>query len=214
METIIKFENYTKIIKGREILSDINLELRSGNIYKLMGTNGSGKTMLLRAMAGLIYPTTGKLYINETEIKSKCAYPVKQGVLIENPSFWKDYTGFEILKYLSQIQKAISDDEIRESMVKVGLEPEDKRKLSKYSLGMKQKLGIAQAIMEKPDILLLDEPLNALDTESIKRFEDIIKEEKSRGALVVLALHNDGEFEMEYDDIFKIENGRCKEYEK
>lgn len=213
METMIKFVDYTKNIKEKEILGDINLEMEAGRIYKLRGTNGSGKTMLLRAIAGLIYPTAGKLYVNDVEIKRNCEYPASLGVLIENPSFWKEYTGYEILKYLAGIRGNIGDDEILHNMERMGLDSKDRRKLSKYSLGMRQKLGIIQAIMEKPDILLLDEPLNALDSASIKRFEQVIREEKKRGAVVVLALHNDGEFEMEYDQVIKLENGRIVAYE-
>lgn len=208
METVIKFENYTKLLKGRTVLEDINLEMKSGNIYKLRGTNGSGKTMLLRAVAGLIYPTEGSLSVNGVEINNKSAYPVSLGVLIENPLFWKNYTGYEILKYLADIRGEIGREEIEYNMERMGLDPMDKRKISKYSLGMRQKLGIIQAVMEKPDILLLDEPLNALDGQSIKKLEKLINEEKERGALVVLAIHNDGDFEMSYDDVFLLEEGR------
>lgn len=208
METVIKFENYTKLLKGRTVLEDINLEMKSGKIYKLRGTNGSGKTMLLRAVAGLIYPTEGSLHVNDVEINNKAAYPVSLGVLIENPLFWKNYTGYEILKYLADIRGEIGREEIEYNMERMGLDPMDKRKISKYSLGMRQKLGIIQAVMEKPDILLLDEPLNALDGQSIKRLEKLINEEKERGALVVLAIHNDGDFEMSYDDVFLLEEGR------
>lgn len=208
METVIKFENYTKLLKGRTVLEDINLEMKSGNIYKLRGTNGSGKTMLLRAVAGLIYSTEGSLSVNGVEINNKSAYPVSLGVLIENPLFWKNYTGYEILKYLADIRGEIGREEIEYNMERMGLDPMDKRKISKYSLGMRQKLGIIQAVMEKPDILLLDEPLNALDGQSIKKLEKLINEEKERGALVVLAIHNDGDFEMSYDDVFLLEEGR------
>lgn len=214
METIIRFEEYTKILKKTEILKDISLEMKSGKLYKLKGTNGSGKTMLLRAIAGLIYPTTGAIYVNDVEIKKNCTYPASLGVLIENPSFWRDYTGLEVLRYLASIKNNITDEDIKDSMEKMGLSPDDKRKIGKYSLGMKQKLGIIQAIMEKPDILLLDEPLNALDSETIRLFQKVIIEERARGAVVVIALHNDGEFEMDYDEVIKIENGKVVEHEK
>ncbi len=214
METIIRFEEYTKILKKTEILKDISLEMKSGKLYKLKGTNGSGKTMLLRAIAGLIYPTTGAIYVNDVEIKKNCTYPASLGVLIENPSFWREYTGLEVLRYLASIKNNITDEDIKASMEKMGLSPDDKRKIGKYSLGMKQKLGIIQAIMEKPDILLLDEPLNALDSETIRLFQKVITEERERGAVVVIALHNDGEFEMDYDEVIKIENGKVVEHEK
>lgn len=184
METIIRFEEYTKILKKTEILKDISLEMKSGKLYKLKGTNGSGKTMLLRAIAGLIYPTTGAIYVNDVEIKKNCTYPASLGVLIENPSFWREYTGLEVLRYLASIKNNITDEDIKASMEKMGLSPDDKRKIGKYSLGMKQKLGIIQAIMEKPDILLLDEPLNALDSETIRLFQKVITEERERGLLL------------------------------
>ena len=208
METVIKFENYKKILKGRMVLNDINIEMKSGNIYKLRGTNGSGKTMLLRAISGLIYPTDGKMLVNDVEITNKSIYPVSLGVLIENPSFWKDYTGYELLKYLADIRGVIGKEEIEYNMERMGLEPTDKRKISKYSLGMRQKLGIIQAVMEKPDVLLLDEPLNALDGQSIKKFEHLLNEERERGALIVLAIHNDGDFMMDYDEVYLLEEGR------
>ena len=130
-------------------------------LYYLM--NGSGKTMLMRAISGLILPTSGKVYINDKELGRHISFPPSIGILIENPSFISNYTGFKNLKILASIQNRISDDEIRDAIRKVGLDPDDKRTFKKYSLGMKQRLGIAAAIMERPDIVILDEPINALD---------------------------------------------------
>lgn len=214
MKTKIKLTAYSKTIKDKLVLDNISLTLNAGKVYKLCGTNGSGKTMLLRALAGLIYPTEGELHINDIKVTNTTNYPTTLGVMIETPQFWSNYTGFEVLKYLGSIRGVIRDDEIKRNMQRMGLDPDDKRKIEKYSLGMKQKLGIVQAIMEKPEILLLDEPLNALDSASIKHFEQIINEERNRGALIVLALHNDGEFEMKYDSIIKIEEGRIVPNEK
>lgn len=206
----IKMKNYTKKIKGRMILDKISLNLEGGKVYKLEGPNGSGKTMLLRAIAGLIYPTEGTLLINEEEIKSNRAYPVKVGALIENPEFWKDYTGIEVLKYLAAIRNEISNSDIEDVMREMLLDPDDKRQIEEYSLGMKRKLGIIQAVMENPDIILLDEPLNALDSEAIDAFSKVINKHKTRGALIIIAIHNKTVSESEtinFDETIRIEEG-------
>lgn len=203
----VELNNYTKILKGRKILDEINLTFESGKIYKLEGPNGSGKTMLLRAVAGLIYPTKGEIIIDGKNVTAKTEYPVKVGALIENPAFWKTYTGFEVLKYLADIRNEINEEDIHTYMKKMDLDPDDKRTIGKYSLGMRQKLGIVQAVMEKPDIVLLDEPVNALDSKSIKLFTDMINEEKKRGAIVIIAIHNSGDFTIDYDKVIRIEEG-------
>lgn len=203
----IEFNDYTKVIKKKSILTSINYIFEEGKIYKLEGPNGGGKTMLLRAIAGLIYPTNGMLTVDGVEITAKNEYPVKIGALIENPVFWKNYTGLEVLKYLANIRGEITVEEIKTSMERMGLDPNDKRNIGKYSLGMRQKLGIVQAIMEKPDILLLDEPVNALDGNAIELLKRIILEEKNRGAVIVIAIHNSGDFAVDYDEIIRIEEG-------
>lgn len=204
----IELKNYCKEIKENSVLSDVSYTFYEGKLYKIVGTNGSGKTMLLRALSGLMYPTSGEIYVNSVLLDCNTEYPVTLGVIIETPSFWSNYTGREMLQYLAKIRDVISDDEINESMHRVGLNPEDKRKIGKYSLGMRQKLAIAQAIMEKPDFIFLDEPLNALDADGIARFTRIVNEEKERGAIVVIATHNDSDRDILYDAIIKIENGR------
>lgn len=203
--------DYTKILNKKEVLKNINLHFESGKIYKLEGPNGGGKTMLLRALAGLIYPTSGEMCINGQRITSKSKYPVTVGALIENPAFWPEYTGKEILKYLADIKKEIGEKEICDTMEKLGLDPNDKRKIGKYSLGMRKKLGIAQAIMEKPDIVLLDEPVNALDKKSIQKLVDVINLEKQRDAIVVIAMHNAGEFVVDVDEEIWIEEGEVSD---
>ena len=179
----------SKTIKGTEILKNIDLKLRGGKIYGLYGSNGSGKTMLLRAVAGLIRIDSGSIIINGKQLHKETDFPESIGVVIENPQFWDGYTGFENLKMLASIKKQINDEAIRATLEKVGLDPGDKKTVKKYSLGMKQKLGIAQAIMESPDIILLDEPTNALDKKSTENIRGIIAEEAARGAIVVIASH-------------------------
>ena len=186
---LVRIENATKTIKGATILENISISFEKGRIYGLRGKNGSGKTMLLRLIAGLILPTSGSVYIDEQELGKDISFPPSIGVLIENPSFISNYTGFANLKALASIQHRINDVEIEESIRGVGLNPSDRRPFRKYSLGMKQRLGIACAVMEKPDIVLLDEPYNALDDDAIALTTGIIREQRQRGALVILASH-------------------------
>lgn len=186
----------SKTIKGTEILKNIDLKLRGGKIYGLYGSNGSGKTMLLRAVAGLIRIDSGSIIINGKQLHKETDFPESIGVVIEPPQFWDGYTGFENLKMLASIKKQINDEAIRATLEKVGLDPGDKKTVKKYSLGMKQKLGIAQAIMESPDIILLDEPTNALDKKSTENIRGIIAEEAARGAIVVIASHVEADLDI------------------
>ncbi len=179
----------SKTIKSTEILRNIDLKLQGGKIYGLYGSNGTGKTMLLRAIAGLIHIDSGSIVINGKQLHKDSDFPESIGVVIENPEFWDGYTGFENLKMLASIKKKIKDQAIKDTLERVGLDPSDKKTVKKYSLGMKQKLGIAQAIMERPDIILLDEPTNALDKKSTENIRGIIAEEAARGAIVVIASH-------------------------
>ncbi len=204
---LVEMVNYTKVIRGKTILKNINLSFDAGKVYKLKGANGCGKTMMLRAMAGLIYPTEGEINVDGKSLSSRSEYPKKLGVLIENPVFWKQYTGYEVLEYLAKIRNETGRDDIELAMKRVGLDPDDKRTIAKYSLGMRQKLGIAQAIMENPDILLLDEPVNALDKEAIGKLIDIVNEEKKKGTLVVIAIHNSGDFTIDYDGEIEMYEG-------
>ena len=204
----IEIKNLTKEIKGSVVLSNINLRLEQGKIYGIRGKNGSGKTMLMRAISGLILPSEGTIDINGEILGKQISFPRSIGVLIENPSFLPDYTGFRNLKTLAEIQGKIDDDKIRAAISKVGLDPDDKKKYKKYSLGMKQRLGIACAIMEEPDIVLLDEPINALDEKGVKLVRGILQELKARGAIVMVACHDREELEALSDEIFEMEAGK------
>lgn len=208
---MIQIEKMSKSIKQKMVLEDINLSLMDGKTYGLKGINGSGKTMLMRVISGLIYPSKGRVLINNEQLGKDVSFPKHMGLLLENPSFLDAYTGYDNLKMLASLNDYISDDEIRNSLKRVGLDPNDKRKYRKYSLGMKQRLGIAAAIMEKPEILILDEPLNALDTDGVQLFSEIIREEKERGALIILSCHEEEKLK-EYADVLVImENGRIME---
>ena len=208
MGTVVRLEDYCKSFKSAEVLKNINLTLESGKVIGLKGKNGSGKTMLMRAISGLILPTSGKVYINDKELGRHISFPPSIGILIENPSFISNYTGFKNLKILASIQNRISDDEIRDAIRKVGLDPDDKRTFKKYSLGMKQRLGIAAAIMERPDIVILDEPINALDEAGAGLIKGLLDELKANGSLIIIACHDTEELNYLSDEIYEIYDGK------
>lgn len=163
--------------------------------------------MLLRAIAGLIRPTRGEIKIGEKILHQDMDFPESIGVLIETPNFWKNYTGVKVLKTLASIKNVIGQREIEEILQKVGLDPKDSRTVRKYSLGMKQRLGIAQALMEQPDILLLDEPTNAIDKMGVQVVEDLFRKEANRGAVVIIASHNLQDLE-HCDQLLEMDQGR------
>lgn len=199
--------NVGKILKGNMVLSNINLDLKSGNIYGFVGPNGSGKTMLFRALSGLMSVSSGVVKLDGKVVRKDFSVLPNLGILLENVSLYPNLTGYENLLYLAKFTgKAIKSD-LLTALERVGLDPDDKRKYGKYSLGMKQRLAIAQAIMEHPDILMLDEPTNALDSEAVERVRQVIEEEKKRGALILLASHNKDDIQILADQVFYLENG-------
>lgn len=206
MEIIIK--NFTKELSHNLVLDNVNLELKSGKIYGFVGKNGSGKTMLMRAICGLILPTSGYVEIDGKIVGKDISFPNSVGVLIENPGFISDYSGFKNLKILAQIKNKISDDEIIKTLKNVGLEPNDKKSFRKYSLGMKQKLGIAAAIMENPELLILDEPFNGLDEDSVNNIRKLILESRNENNIVILSCHDSQEIEKMCDEIVEIRLGK------
>ena len=203
----IKIENLSKTIKKTTVLSNINVSFESGKIYGLAGKNGSGKTMLMRTICGLIMPSEGNIYFDDKEMHRDFSFPPSLGTLIEYPSFIDSYTGFKNLQIISRIKNLISDEEIRKTLESVDLDPEDKKSFKKYSLGMKQKLGIACAIMEKPDLVILDEPFNDLDENSVNRVKSIILNEKDRGAIVIVSCHDKEDLISLSDKIYYLRNG-------
>lgn len=206
----IKIENYSKNIGKNKVLSDINLTLESGIVYGLKGKNGSGKTMLMRAVSGLISPTAGSVIINDKVLGKDMSFPESIGILIENPSFLPQYSGFDNLKMLASIKNCVEDETIKMYMSELGLDPDDKKKYRKYSLGMKQKLGIVCAIMENPDIVILDEPINALDEESVERVKQVVTRIKKEDRIIIIACHDKEELFYLADKIIEIEGGRIK----
>ena len=205
---VIKLTNVSKVIKKAKVLDNVNLELTSGKVYGLKGKNGSGKTMLMRVICGLISATEGTVEIDGKILGKDMTFPDSVGVLIENPAFIGNYTGFKNLKILASIQNRINDEEIKEAIRKVGLDPDDTRTFKKYSLGMKQRLGIAAAIMEKPDIVILDEPFNALDEAGAGLIKGILDELKANGSLIIIACHDTEELNYLSDEIYEIYEGQ------
>ncbi len=205
MELLV--ENANKTIRGRRILCDVNLELSGGNIYGFIGRNGSGKTMLFRALSGLIRLDSGTISLDGRVLHRDFSVLPSLGLILENAGLYPGLTGLENLKYLAKLTRRVGTEEIRDAIRRVGLDPDDKRTYGKYSLGMKQRLAIAQAVMESPDGLLLDEPTNALDESGVEDIRRIITEERDRGALILLASHNKEDIRVLSDYVFRIEKG-------
>ncbi|MCM3738575.1 ATP-binding cassette domain-containing protein [Bacillus cytotoxicus] len=199
-------------MKQQPILKDINLSLQKGFIYGFRGKNGSGKTMLFRALCGLILPTEGTVTIDGSVLGKEISFPKSVGILIEYPGFLNNYTGFRNLKMLADLTGAIDDERIRESIRLVGLDPDDKRKYRKYSLGMKQRLGLAQAIMEEPDLIILDEPTNALDADGIEELKKLLLELKAKNKCILIASHDKEELNYLSDEIFMMEKGKIVDH--
>lgn len=210
----IEIKNATKKIKEQLVLNHITLELEKGKVYGLYGKNGSGKTMLMRAVCGLIRLNEGEIIVGGDIIGRDISFPKSIGVLLENPSFIGNYSGKKNLEYLAEIQKKITVEDISEVMRRVGLDPENKKQYKKYSLGMKQRLGIAAAIMEKPEVIILDEPTNALDSDGITLINHIIQEEKKRNALIIVSCHDKEELDYLADEIIQIKDGKAYGIEK
>ncbi len=207
---IISIKNASKTVRDMKILTNVNLELQGGKIYGFQGPNGSGKTMLMRLIAGLVRPTEGAVWIDGKQLGRQMDFPKSMGLMIENPVFLPNYTGLKNLELLAQIKNRITKEDIKDAIRAVGLEPEDKRIFRKYSLGMKQRLGVACAIMEKPELLILDEPTNALDEAGIDLISNIIQHERDRGALVILSCHDGELLENLADEIYTIMEGNVK----
>lgn len=203
---MIELKNIYKKIGQKVILDDISYQFEYGRVYGLCGPNGSGKTMLLRAVAGLIIADRGEVVIDQKVLHKDISVAPETGIMIENMELLSQYNAFDNLKLLSKIRKKATDEDILKALERVGLHSD--LKVKKYSLGMKQRLNIAQAIFEKPKIILLDEPTNALDEGGIELFRKIVEEEKERGAVLLIATHHKEDLQNLCDKILKIEEGR------
>lgn len=203
----IEIKNVSKTINNNEILKNISMSMESGNVYGFVGINGSGKTMLMRAISGLILPTFGEITIDNEILGKDIDFPRSIGVLIENPGLINYYNAFENIYEITSIKSIVDKNRINEVLCEVGLDPNDKKKVKKFSLGMKQKLGIALAFVENPDLIILDEPYNALDSKSREKLTKMILDAKNRGALVILSCHDQNIINNVADHIIEIENG-------
>ncbi|SFC42542.1 ATP-binding cassette domain-containing protein [Bacillus sp. UNCCL81] len=204
----IEVNELSKKIKNKVILDNISLQLKKGEIYGFYGRNGSGKTMFFRTICGLIKPTSGSITVDGKTLHIDVSFPSNLGVIIETPGFWPFYSAYENLLILSKIKKLITPEEVKDSIERVGLDPNDPSPVKNYSLGMKQRLGIAQAIMEKPDLIILDEPTNALDEDGVELTRQILLSEKERGATILLASHNKEDLNILADKKYKMVNGK------
>lgn len=202
----VKMENISKVIKKNIILRDINLNMIGGKIYGLIGTNGSGKTMLMRLLAGLIRPSEGEIIVNGHRVEYGKKLYFDMGVIIEKPEFFNDLTGMENLEMLAKLKGKIGKDEMIDAMNRVQLDPHNEKKVKEYSLGMRQRLGIAQAIMEDPEVLILDEVTNALDEEGIKMVYEVLNEEKKKGKIIIISSHNRIDIDTLCDEIYLVKN--------
>lgn len=205
---LIEVEGVSKNIGRRCVIDNISLKLESSKIWGFKGINGSGKTMLMRLIAGLIKPDKGRIIIDGKELWKDISFPDSIGILIENPAFLDGMTGFKNLKTLASIKNKINDNDIKKSLSDVGLDPDLSKKYKAYSLGMKQRLGIAAAIMERPEVILLDEPTNALDGEGIELVKALIERERNRGALVVVSCHDESIISELSDEIVYLSEGK------
>lgn len=210
MNVAIKLENVTKSYDGITILNNINLEINKGETIGIIGANGSGKSVLFKAICGFVSPDSGDTFIRGLKLGEKIDFPENVGVFINEPGYISIFNGFQNLKFLADINNKIDDKKIKKTMEKVGLNPNNKAKVQDYSLGMKQKLGIAQAIMEDQDILVLDEPFNALDYKTYEDIKNIIKSLKDEGRTILLTSHNFEDIQQLCDKIYIIEEGKLK----
>ena len=210
MAEIISIENLTKKFGDVTVIDNVNLSIERGKIYGIIGRNGSGKTVLFKLITGYLSPTGGRVLVSGKEIGKDIDFADNIGIIIENPGFLKGYTGFKNLAYLAGIRNVIGKEEIRESMEKVGLDPDSNKKVGKYSLGMKQRLGIAQAIMENPEILILDEPMNSLDNQGVEEIRKLLMELRDEGKTIVLASHNKEDIEILCDKVCEMDRGKLK----
>ena len=205
----IRLVNASRKIGYEMVIDNVNIQFESGHIYGLRGKNGSGKTMLMRAICGLIHLGEGEIWLDDKLLGKDMEFPESVGALLENPGFMENDTAMRNLMTLAEIRNEIGEEEIKNTMEALGLDPYSKKKVKKYSLGMKQKLGIVAAIMEHPKLILLDVPTNALDTESIGKLNVLLQEEmKEYQPIIIIASHDRDELSMLCDTIYKVEKGR------
>ncbi len=207
---VIGIHDLTKTFRGNIVLDNVSLEIEAGTVTGLIGRNGSGKTMLMKCICGLIPPTSGSITVQGKRVGKDVDIPDNIGVIIETPGFLPNFSGYKNLMQLAKIRRKIGKNEIRAAMERVGLNPDDKKHVGKYSLGMRQRLGLAQAIMEDPDILILDEPMNGLDKDGVKDMRQYLLDLKSQGKTILIASHSAEDIDVLCDTVCEMDKGKLE----
>lgn len=207
MEPIISLRGVNKSFQAQLVVNNVNLDLMPGKIHGIIGRNGSGKTVLMKILCGLYKASSGTVTVQGKRIGIDMEFPGNMGILIETPGFLPFYSGEKNLLILAGLKGKVNKKRVDEIMILVGLAPKEKKHVGKYSLGMKQRLGIAQAIMEDPDLLVLDEPFNGLDKQGVKEMRELLKKLRSQGKTILLASHNTQDIEELCDDVYEIDAG-------
>ncbi|MBS4189807.1 ATP-binding cassette domain-containing protein [Bacillus sp. FJAT-49705] len=208
--SFIEINHVSKSFKGITIFENLNFTVEKGKIYGIIGHNGSGKSVLFKLICGFIFPESGKIIVDGEELGTNKRFPNSFGIIIDRPGYIAGKTGFENLKALAMIENKISNDKIKQTMEMVGLQPEAKQKVKNYSLGMKQKLAIAQAIMEDQQTLILDEPFNALDIDSVGNIRQLLQGFREEGRTIILTSHNQDDINLLCDEVYRINNYRLE----
>lgn len=204
---MIEIKNVDLTLQKNEILKDVSANFARGKIHGLIGRNGSGKTMLMKCVCGFVKPTSGEIFVDGKRIGKDCDFPENVGIIIETPGFIPYYSGFKNLKLLADLRGKIAKAEVKNVMEKVGLDPNLKRHVRKYSLGMRQRLGLAQAIMENPDLLILDEPMNGLDKDGVKDMRQYLLDLKAQGKTILIASHSAEDIDVLCDTVCEMDKG-------
>lgn len=207
MDIAISVQNVTKNFGEETVLSNVSHDFEEGKIHGIVGNNGSGKTVLMKCICGFLLPTKGKILVNYKQVGRDCDFPENIGMIIETPGFLPGLTGMKNLQILASLKRKIDKETIRKTIELVGLDPSMKKTVGKYSLGMRQRLGIAQAIMENPSILILDEPLNGLDKSGVAHMRDLIKGLRGQGKTIILASHNQLDIDELCDTVCEMDAG-------
>ena len=207
---MIEVKNVRLTLQKNEILKDISVHFERGKIHGLIGRNGSGKTMLMKCICGFVKPTAGEIFVDGKRIGKDCDFPKNTGIIIETPGFIPYYSGYKNLKLLADLRGKISREDIRKTMEQVGINPDLKRHVRKYSLGMRQRLGLAQAIMENPDLLILDEPMNGLDKDGVSDMRQYFLDLKSLGKTIWIASHSAEDIDILCDTVCEMDKGRLE----
>lgn len=211
MTDSIEVVHLSKVYKGKRVLSDVNLSLKRGQGYGFVGPNGCGKSVLFKVICGFVRPTNGKVVIDGKQVGEDIDVIRDAGVVIETPEFIHDLSGFDNLLMLAQIKKEIGTSKIMEVLERMGLASDKDKKVRTYSLGMKQRLRIAQAIMENPPMLILDEPMNSLDKHAVSHVREILKDHVQGGGTLLLTSHHSADIEALCDTVYEMEDGRVLE---